>query len=460
MVSANKRQSKCKAKKAISKDLQMVNPHAAGIDIGSETHYVAVSPEVSDEPVRHFGCYTPDLHEMARWLKECKVETITMESTGVYWIPVFQVLEEHGFEVNLVDARHVNSVPGRETDVDDCQWIQKLHSFGLLRSCFLPEADMVPLRAYWRYRADLVEMASRQILLMQKALEQMNLQLHKVLSDISGVSGLCIIRTIVSGERDPATLAKMRDKSVKKSEEEIVKALCGDWREEQLFLLGAALEMFDLYHEKIRQCDRRIEECICSFEDKADKDKPSPKPKTSKRRKNEPHFDLQTELYHATGVDLTTIDGISSMTALTIISECGIDLGAFATEKQFISWLGLCPHNVITGGKVRKRKTRKVQSRTAKALRLGAQSLHDSKTALGAFYRRMHYRLGGAKAITATAHKLASLVYRMIKYGMDYVDQGQEQYNQRYQERLLKNLKKQADAMGYALIHLGTGEVS
>jgi len=456
MVSAKK----AKNKRAISSELQRVNPRAAGIDVGSEAHYVAVSPEVADEPVRCFGCYTPDLHEMALWLKGCNIETVVMESTGVYWVPVFQVLESHGFDVSLVDARHVNSVPGRETDVDDCQWLQKLHSFGLLRSCYLPDAEMVPLRAYWRYRAELVEMASKQILLMQKALEQMNVQLHKALSDITGVTGMAIIRAIVAGERNPAVLAKMRDKAVKKSEDEIVRALSGEWRDEQLFLLGAALDLFDLYHTKMAECDKKTEECMRSFEDKSEPGKPAPKPNNQKRRKNEPHFCLQSELYRMAGVDLTAIDGISSITALTVVSECGTDLDGFASEKHYSSWLGLCPHNVITGGKVHKRSTRKVQSRTAKALRLAAQSLHHSDTALGAFYRRMKYRLGAAKATTATAHKLACLIFRMIRYGMDYVDRGQEQYNQQYQERVLKNLRKHADAMGYGLVNLLTGEVS
>jgi transposase len=303
-------------------------------------------------------------------------------------------------------------------------------------------------------------MASTQILLMQKALEQMNLQLHKALKDITGVTGLAIIRAIVAGERNPVVLAKMRDKAVKKSEEEIAKALSGEWRDEQLFLLGAALELFDLYHAKMAECDKKIQECLRLFEGKSDPGKPSPKPNKAKRRKNEPHFDLQSELYRMTGVDLNAIDGISSLTALTVISECGTDLSDFASEKHFSSWLGLCPHNVITGGKVHRRRTRKVQSRTAKALRLAAQSLHHSKTALGAFYRRMKYRLGAAKATTATAHKLACLIYRMIRFGMDYVDRGQEQYNQQYQERVLKNLRKQAVTMGYKLVNLATGEVS
>lgn len=456
MVSANK----SKDKFPVPIGFKQINPFAAGIDIGSDVHYVAVSPELTDEPVKHFGCYTPDLHEMARWLKGYNVDTVMMESTGVYWIPVFQILKSHGFDVNLVDARHINSVPGRDTDVGSCQWIQKLHSYGLLRSCYLPEAEMVPMREYWRYRAELVEMASKQILLMQKALEQMNLQLHKVLSDITGVTGMLIIRAILAGERNPCVLSKMRNNSVKKSEDEIERALTGDWRDEQLYMLKTAVDFYDFVQAKMADCDQKIEECVRTFEDKFESDKKAPKKKNSKRRKNQPHFDLQSELYRMTGVDLTAIDGISSITALTVISECGIDLKAFATEKHFASWLGLCPHNMITGGKVYKRKTRKVQSRTAKALRLAAQSLHQSKTALGAFYRRMKYKVGAAKATTATAHKLACLIFRMIRFGMDYVDRGQELYNQQYQERVLKNLHKQAEAMGFALVELSTGQVS
>lgn len=456
MVSANKNKDKF----PISSDFKQINPRAAGIDIGSDVHYVAVSPELTDDPVKNFGCYTPDLHEMARWLKSHNVETVMMESTGVYWIPVSHVLKSHGFDVNLVDARHVSSVPGRDTDVGASQWIQKLHSYGLLRSCYLPEAEMLPLREYWRYRAGLVETASKQILLMQKALEQMNLQLHKVLSDITGVTGMLILRAIIAGERNPSVLAKMRNNSVKKSEDEIEKALTGDWRNEQLYMLKAAVDFFDFVQAQMVECDQKIEECIQTFEDKFESDKQAPKPNKCKPRKNQPHFDLQSELYRMTGVDLTAIDGISSITALTVVSECGIDLNAFATEKHFASWLGLCPHNMITGGKVRKRKTRKVQSRTAKALRLAAQSLHQSKTALGAFYRRMKYKVGAAKATTATAHKLACLIFRMIRFGMDYVDRGQELYNQQYQERVLKNLHKQAEAMGFALVELSTGQVS
>jgi len=460
MVSANLEKRKSKKRKR-KPQLKEMNIHAAGIDIGSEVHYVAVSPKVSNEPIRHFGCYTSDLNEMGTWLKECGIKTIAMESTGVYWIPVYQVLESHGFDVNLVDARHVSNVPGRDTDVDDCEWIRKLHSCGLLRGCFIPDSDTVTLRTYWRHRADLVAMSSREVLHMQKALEQMNIQLHKAISDITGMTGQAIIRAIIAGERNPTVLASKRQRGVKKSEEEIEKALTGNWRDEQVYLLKEAVELYDTYQQKIEECDKKVEECMLAFETKADPDDEQAKLSKSRRRsENEPHFDLKKQLYRVTGVDLTAIDGIQSHVAETIISELGCDVSAFPTEKHFSSWLGLCPHNCITGGKIRSRKTRKVQNRIADALRLAAQCLHSSKSALGAYFRRVKGRAGAPKAITATAHKLACLVYRMLRYGMEYVDQGQEAYEKQYQERVFKNLQRSARAQGYVLVKATTGEVS
>lgn len=455
MVSKDKTSGKTKSA------IEAINPSAAGIDIGSERHYVAVGSAMSETPVRSFGCYTPDLEEMAMWLLKCGVTTVAMESTGVYWIPVYQILEQHGLEVNLVDARHVKNVPGRKTDVVDCQWIQQLHSYGLLRSCFLPPAEIGVLREYWRYRYTLVESASREILRMQKSLEQMNLQLHKVLSDITGVTGMRIIRAIVAGQRNADVLAAMRDIRVKKSESEIVKALSGNYKEEHLFTLSQSLDLYDFIQEKIKQCDQRIEGYLKSFEERADPSQfTTKKPKPSNRRKNQPYFDLDRQLYRVTGVDLTAIDGIDSLTAQTIVAEVGFDLSMFHSEKHFASWLALCPENRITGGKVKKRRSKKSQSRLATALRLAAQSLHHSDSALGAFFRRMKAKLGTPKAITATARKLACLVYRMLRYGMAYVDAGQHQYEQRYQEQQLRLLKKKAAALGYAVVNIQTGEVS
>ena len=441
-----------------SEPLKMVHPDAAGIDIGSETHWVAVSCDRDEQPVRPFGCLTVDLHTMGRWLKDCGIATVAMESTGVYWIPVMQVLEEYGLEVYLVDARQAKNLPGRKTDVKDCQWLQELHTYGLLSRAFRPSAEICVLRSYWRHRKGLVEMGAMQINLMQKSLEQMNLQLHKVLSDITGVTGLEIIRAIVAGERDPLVLAAMKHPLVKHSKETIAEALRGDWRAEHLFTLGQALELYDVYQEKIRVCDLHIEAYMESLESQGDP-KDLGKSSTPTRRKNQAHFDLRGRLYQLTGVDLTKIDGINALTAQTIVTECGFDMSRFPSEKHYSSWLGLCPNHQITGGKVRKRRTRKVCNRAAQALRVAAQSLHRSKTALGAFFRRMRARHGSPKAITATARKLAVLIYRMFKYGMDYVDQGQQVYEQQYQDRRLKILQKQVKQMGYVIVSLQSGEL-
>jgi len=449
------------SKKRDSK-IRQLNPNAAGIDIGSQKHYVAVPADRDNEPVRSFGCLTPDLHQMAKWLKSCRIETIAMESTGVYWVPVVAVLESYGFDVKLVDAYKVKNVPGRKTDVKDCQWLAELHRFGLLSGAFRPDKQIQVLRSYWRHRSTLVEACSTQIHLMQKAMEQMNIQLHKVITDITGVTGMKIIRSIIAGERNAVRLAGMKHPLVKSSTETIAKALTGEYRQEHLFTLKQALEIYDVYQDKIAECDRQIEEYMKTFEHKAeanDLESKLGKNNRTKRRKNQPNFDLRTRLFEMTGVDLTQIDGIETMTAQTVISECGFDMSVFPTEKHFTSWLGLCPNNQITGGKVRKRSTRKVQNRAARALRLAAQSLHSSKSALGAFYRRMRARLGAPKAITATAHKLAKLVYRMLKHGMDYVDSGQKYYENQYRERVIKNLTKRVREMGYAVVCTNTGQL-
>jgi transposase len=381
-----------------------------------------------------------------------------MESTGVYWIPVMPVLEEHGLEVYLVDARQAKNMPGRKTDVKDCQWLQPLHAHGMLTRAFRPPDAICVLRSYWRHRKDLVEMASMQIQLMQKSLEQMNVQLHKVLSDITGVTGMKILRAIVKGQRDPVILARMRHPLVKHSEETVAKALTGDWRPEHLFTLRQALELYDVYQQKIQACDQQIEAYMKTLESHGDP-KDLSKPPVTKRRKNQVHFDLRQPLYTWTGVDLTVLPGIDAMTAQTVLSESGMDMSRFATEKHYSSWLGLCPNHQITGGKVRKRRTRKVRNRAAAALRVAAQSLHKSKTALGAYYRRMRGRLGPAKAITATAHKLAILIYRVLKFGMQYVECGHHAYELHYHERTRKLLAKRVRQMGYAMVHLQTGEL-
>ena len=461
-ANGNQGGKKKRGKKNLAANLKRVNLNAAGIDIGSEKHYVAVPADRDKEPVRNFGCLTPDLHDMAKWLRECGIKTVAMESTGVYWVPVAHILDQYGLEIKLVNTRHVKNVPGRKSDVQDCQWLQELHTFGLLRGAFLPDRPIEVLRSYWRHRAGLVASCARQIHLMHKSLEQMNIQLHKVISDISGVTGMKIIRAIIAGKRDPVALAQMKHPFVKSSEETIAKALMGDYREDHLFTLRQAVELYDIYQEKIAESDKQIEKYMATFEEKGDMenfDAKGGKKGNKSRRKNEPHFNLRAQLYRITGVDLTKIDGIEAITAHTVITECGFDMSRFPSEKHFASFLCLCPNNRITGGKVLKRRTRKSNNRASTALRVAAQSLHHSATALGAFYRRMRMRLGAPKAITATARKLAILIYRMLKYGEDYVDKGQDYYEQQYKERVIRSLKRRAKSMGCILVSLETAEV-
>lgn len=443
----------------LDETLEQVNPLAAGIDAGSEEHVVAVSPERDDEPVRSFGCMTPDLHEMAKWLTECGVETVAIESTGVYWIPVAQVLEGYDLEVVLVDARQTKNVSGRKkTDVHDSQWIRKLHAYGLLQSAFRPTQQIRRLRTYWRQRKGLVAMCSKQTQLMHKALEQMNLQLHKAITDVTGVSGMRIIKAILGGERNPKVLAELKHKRTKCSTATMIKALTGDYHEEQLFALRQAVELQAIFQEKIADCDHEVERYMTTLVGKGDMAAYDGKPQAN-RQKNQPHFDLRRELYRLCGVDLAQIDGISALTAQTVITECGIDMSPFPTEKHFCAWLGLSPNNEQTGGKIKRRRTRKVVNRASIALRLAAQSLSRSRTYLGAYLRRMKARVGAPKAITATAHKLAKLIYRMLKHGTEYVDRGQEAYENQYKERRLKYIRKSAKTMGFDLVETDTGMV-
>lgn len=437
-----------------SPSLRVVHPHAAGIDIGSREHYVAVDPSVAAEPVRTFGCSTPDVMEMGRWLKTCGVSTVAIESTGVFWVPVARILEdEFGLEVRLVDPKHVRCVPGRKTDVKDCQWLQQLHSYGLLSGVFRPAPEIAPLKTYYRHRKSLVVACAQQVHRMQKALEMMNVQLHKVLSDITGVTGMKILRAICAGERDPVVLAQYRHARVQQPTEEIAKALSGNFLMEQVFVLRQALEAFDFGHAQIRVCDGQIEAYMAELATRAtpSSEAKKPAPKRS-RRKNQSHFDLRGELTRICGVDLTRIPGIDELTAQTVVAEIGVEVSAFPTEKHFASWLALCPNHAITGGRIRKRRTRPSASRVASALRVAAQTLHRSKTALGALYRRLRARLGAPKAITATARRLAVLVYRMLKHGEAFVEQGQEWYEAQYKDRALATLKKNAKRLGFLLV--------
>jgi transposase len=432
-----------------------VHPNAAGIDIGATSHFVAVPEDRSTPCVRQFSTFTADLHQLADWLQDCGIETVAMESTGVYWIAVFQILEKRGFEVKLVNARHIKNVPGRKTDVVDCQWIQQLHSYGLLSASFRPENEICVLRSYVRQRDSLVKDDTTHVLRMQKALTQMNVQLHHVISDITGLTGIRIIEAILAGERDPTVLAAMKDGRIKSSHQTIAKALEGDYREEHLFALQQEFELHKLCQAKIAQCEERIVQQLATFEDKVDLDAKPLGPAPQRRRKTSDktrrHRDLRKHLYRMTGIDLTRIDGFDVLTVQAILSEVGVDMSKWPTERHFCSWLTLCPNNKITGGQVKSTRTRRSASRAAQAFRLAAQSLKRSQTALGAFYRRMNARLDTPKAITATAHKLARIFYRLLKFGQAYVDPGMAYYETKYRLRVVANLKKRAAHLGYEL---------
>lgn len=438
----------------ISSDWEQINQNAAGIDLGSGEHWVCVPADRVDKNVRRFGCFTPDLIAMADWLIECQVDTVAMEATGVYWIPVFQMLEARGLEVKLVNAHHVKTVPGRKTDVNDCQWLQKLHTYGLLSGSFRPEDQVCVLRNYVRQRDSLIKSASTHVQRMQKALIQMNLHLHKVISDITGLTGMTIIKAIAAGERDSQVLAALKDRRIKSSiDDDIAKALTGDYRHEHLFVLKQELTLYEVYQTEIAALDAEIEKCLAAFEPKA---LAQPPITTKKRRKkptaNHPSFDLHKYLYRIAGVDFTVINGLDALTVQTILSEVGLDPERFPTVKHFTSWLGLCPGQKITGGKVKSSQTRSVVNRAANAFRMAAFSLTHSRSALGAFYRRLRTRLGAPKAITATAHKLARFFYRMWTTTELYADPGMDYYEQRYQEQILNNLRKKAQSLGFDLI--------
>ena len=441
-------------KKVDWKALEVVHPDAAGIDVGGSEHWVAVSPDRDPEPVRRFGCFTSDLREMARWLAEKGVRSVALQSTGVYWMPVFEILEQQGLEVYLVNAQHTKNVPGRKSDIQECQWLLKLHAFGLLNNSFQPTDEIRIARTLWRHRGNLVAEASSVVQRMQKVLTEMNVQLSNVLSDISGVSGMKIIQAILDGARDPGELAALVEPGVKATPEDIVKSLEGNWREELLFVLRQHVEFYQIYEKKIRACDLQLRKHLQSLGSKLDlQAQPlGPRPKGKRLSRNTPAFDLRTELYRITGIDWSQINGIDVLTAQTVIAEAGADLSAFPSEKQFASWLGLCPTNQQSGGKIMNRRTRKVVNRATVALRNAARTLLRSQSYLGAQYRRLRTRLGAPKAITAMARKLACLFYRLIKHGQQYVDQGTEYYETRYREQQIRSLAKRAQKLGLQLI--------
>jgi transposase len=406
-----------------------------------------------DEPVRTFGAFTHDLHRLADWLVERGVTTVAMESTGVYWVAVYEILEERGLDVQLVNARAAKSVPGRKTDINDAQWLQKLHTYGLLRASFRPDRMISALRAYVRQRERLIEYAAAHIQHLQKALTQMNIQLHHVVSDVTGATGMRIIRAIVAGERDAEVLAAMRDVRCKASQETIRESLVGNYQPEHLFSLSQALELYDFYQRQIHACDVEIEQVLEQLRrDSSPPLQPLPKARHRTRQPNDLAFDVRTAIYPIVGTDLTQIHGMGPSLALKLISECGTDMSRWPSAKHFTSWLGLSPGNKISGGKVLSSRTRHTANRATALLRLAAGTVGRTSTALGAFYRRLAARIGKAKAITATARKLAIWFYKALRYGMDYKDPGAEYYERKYRTRVVKNLRRRAAEFGYQLV--------
>ena len=431
-----------------------VHEHAAGVDIGAHEIMVCVQGGDTTQIVRSFGSYTVDLQGIGIWLEEHGVETVAMESTGVYWIPLFEELERRGFHCHLISSRSLRRVPGRKSDVVDCQWIQTLHSYGLLESAFRPEADLVALRTLLRHRAQLIQHRAPHILHMQKALLQMNIQLSQALSDVSGATGQAIIRAIVAGERDPHKLAGLRNYRCKKDETEIAKALTGTWREEHLFILKQSLELYDFYTRQLEECDAEIELTYSLVRPQAEQSdlQQLPEGKRNSHSKNAPkEVQVRKHLKRICGVDITAVHGISASLAQTVILEVGTQMSKFPNEKHFCSWLGLAPKNEISGGKILKNKTLKTKNRAGQAFRMAAGSVMRADCAFGAFYRRQKARLGPAQAAVATAHLIARVVYRMLKYRVEYEPLSVVQYELHYRAQQIRYLQKKAAKFGFQL---------
>ena len=443
--------------------LTITNPNAAGIDVGNESHFVAVPPDRDANPVREFGCWTAALNEMAEWLKSCRIDTVAMQATGVYWIPLYDVLEQHGIRVVLVNARHTKNVPGRKTDVQECQWLMKLHTYGLMRDSFRLQQDMEPVRTIWRLRDRHIKEAAEEVQHMQKALTKMNIQLANVISDISGASGRAIISAVLKGERDPYKLADLADYRVKASREEMARSLEGNWRADVLFELQQAVDGYEFAHRQMGQCDEKLKPYLASLPtrilDNPGRSEALPETPAQKRKRtkkphvNEPQPDMKAELKRICGVDLTSIDGINVMTAFTVISEVGTDMSRFQDEDHFASWMGLTPSKDITGGKVVGRSKKKVKNRVAVILRTAATTLLHSDTYLGARYRQLQRQLPTHRSATkAMAHHLALLIYRLLTHGEAWVDRGAEQFDRRRVERDLASLHSRARAQGFTLV--------
>jgi transposase len=453
----NRKQRREMMRKIQSEDLslEVVHPDAAGIDIGNESHYVAVPPGRDSLQVRRYGCTTDELKAMANWLKLCGIRTVAMQSTGVYWIAVYDILEAAGLEVYLVNAQQTKNLPGRKSDVQESQWLMKLHTYGLLRNSFRPTQEIRTMRTYWRQRNDLVRAAASHIQRMQKALTQMNIQLANVLSDISGATGQAIIKAILAGERDPHKLAALRDYRVKANAEQIARYLQGNWQADLLFVLKQEQEAYEFCQQQMAACDQQLEQYLQQREDQsqgASLPAERRKARLKKKKGNAPQFELRAELFRMTGTDLTQIDGIDVMTATTVLSEAGSHMSKWETEDHFVSWLRLCPDNRISGERIIGKRRLPTNNRTTIALKMAATSLRTSDTYLGAQFRRLRTKLGSPIAIKAMAAKLARLVYRMLRYGMRYVDRGVEFYEAQHRRLLIKHLKSNAAKLGFRVV--------
>jgi transposase len=430
-------------------------PNAAGIDVGASTHWTAVPPHLAEQAqsnaVRQYGPMTDDLNALADWLLALGVEYVALESTGVYWIPVFEVLEQRGLKVWLVDARQLKHAPGRpKSDVLDCQWIQRLMALGLLRAAMRPAAEICVIRGVVRQRELLIAQQGQWVQRMQKALVQMNIQLTEVLSDVMGTTGQAIIRAIVAGERDPQVLASHRNQRVKASKEQVRAALTGTWREEHLFVLGQALAIHDDIGRRLDECHEKLQQLLAQRAVHQVRLGAIPRAGTKARQE----FEVRQMLANWAGVDLTRINGLGIGVVMTLLSEIGPDLCRFEGVKQFCSWLGLCPGTKISGGKMLSAATKRSANRARQALKMAAQTLSHSNSALGAFYRRLCGRMDKPRANTAVAHKLARLVYFMLTRGQEYVDQGQQRYEEQQRQRNIAALKRRAAGLGLQVLEM------
>lgn len=443
--------------------LEIVNRNVAGIDVGNESHFVAVAPGRDAQPVQEFGSWTADLERMADWLKTCGIETVVMQSTGVYWIALFDVLEARGFQICLANARHTKNLPGRKSDVQESQWLLKLHTYGLLRNSFRPPDEIRALRSLWRLRDRHVKEAARTVQHMQKSMVTMNIQLSNAISDISGVTGQAIIRTILTGERNPEKLAELRDRRIKATEEEVARSLEGNWREDMLFELRQAVDAYDFIQKQMAECDQRLQALMAELPAREVEagvvaaqaaGKPARRKRSGGKKKNVPQFDLHAELRRVCGVDLTSIDGIDIMTAQTVVSELGTDFSRWKDEAHFSSWLGLSPSRDISGGKVLKQGSLKVKNRVAASLRTAANTLLHSDSYLGARFRSLRTRRGAPKAIKAMARYLACLIYRLFTRGQAWVDRGAQEYENKRAQREFAALQRKAAAHGFKLVAL------